>query len=315
MRRVFFLGSSFWRVYLVERMRSSNSICAQEADWGSRESLKKLFKRRGTTAVVVGLGANISLKRIAIWTMLALFWLRGAGSNRLIFYWIGTDVLSLKRNRFSWLYARLTRMLKVQHICGAPWFVEELAENGIESESVLFPYDTEPAAMLSSRRPVSKPFKICVYLKAGGWDKLHGHRTLGIAAQTLDVQWVVMGMAANDLPATEKLPSNVTFTGWVSDPLAVQAECHAMFRLVEHDAFCGVVRDALAMGKVVLYSLPVSGVINIGAMADSEIAAVINDLASDRRPSCENDKIEAIALPPYIEQISRLQRALEFSSI
>jgi hypothetical protein len=312
MKSVYFLGSKYWRDYLAAKLGENGGFRAVALDWSSIKSLSQAYRRPGAVVVVVGLGARVSPRRLAIWATLAAFWIRGRGSNRLVFYWIGTDVLSLNDNPSSRIYAKVTRLFRVKHICGAPWFVDELRQHGISAQCVLFPYDTEPAAQYADALLPAQPFKICTYLTSAGWKTLEGQRTLRIAMQTPNVRWTVMGMNANDIPKGETIPSNVAFTGWVDDPLAVQAQCHALLRLVQHDAFSGVVRDALAMRRIVLYSLPIAGGLDIGGKSDSEIAFMINKLAtSSEHAVCNKVKDFKNILKPFTEQIAALRRALE----
>ncbi|MDR7028996.1 hypothetical protein [Rhizobium rosettiformans] len=312
MSNVYFIGSKYWCDYLAEKLGDERGLRATAVDLSSIKSLSQMFDRRGVTIVVVGLGARVSPKRIAIWAMLVAFWIRGFSSNRIVFYWIGSDVLSLGSNRYARIFSKLTKLFRAKHICGAPWFVDELQRYGIRAQPVLFPYDTEAASVYADAPLPVNPFTICTYLTSNGWKTLEGHRILHIAAQTPDVRWVVMGMNENDIPKSEAVSSNVTFTGWVDNPLAVQSRCHALLRLVRHDAFSGVVRDALAMRRLVLYSLPVKGAYNVGGKSDCEIADIVNNFAAGSRYSYSADVHDVQeTLKPFAEQIDDLRRAIE----
>ena len=59
---------------------------------------------------------------------------------RVFFFWIGTDVLDAMRDfKAKRGLGRLERAKRHNHIAGAPWLTEELAEIGIKARTTYFP--------------------------------------------------------------------------------------------------------------------------------------------------------------------------------
>lgn len=193
-----------------------------------------------------------------------------------------------------------------KHICGAPWFKEMLEERGIPAEPVLFPYDTSAAESYPQPPLPQKPYRICTYLSRGSWENSHGSQILELAALTPFAEWTVFGMGSDDLPGGSAAPGNMKFLGWVKDTLAVMAQNHALIRWVGHDAYSGTVRDAQAMGKTVLYSKQVNGIVPIAGKTVGEVASIIEYLASGGALG----KADGFSLPPFRMQITALREAV-----
>lgn len=305
-RKVYLTGMGFWANYLADKLRVHENFDAKAVKFINPSEAIELIADKGAALLVIGLGARLSIKRIYLWSIIALFALRDRKRNRVIFYWVGGDNLTLRQG--SSMYVSFWRWIGVDHICGAPWFVEDLRAKGIPATAVLFPYDTEPAERQPCTPKGNDPFKVCSYLSPMGWEELCGDATLRIAEMTPRVQWDIMGMNAVDVPTNVSVSENVRFLGWVSNPLEVQNACNAFFRMVEYDGLSGAVRDAIAMRKIVFYSIPVSGAINIAGMSEVDIASRIDELglSPNSHRELSGDQQPGISLPSFASQIRKL---------
>jgi hypothetical protein len=239
--------------------------------------LLRIFSDRSATLLAVGYGTQLSPKRTLIWMLVVLWWLLHRRRESLVLYWIGTDVTRAREG--SKMLRRILKWVGTKHICGAPWFVDTLRQSGISAQPVLFPYDTGPAQELAQSQPCSDKLRISTYLTRGGWSNMNGPRILDLAENTPWAKWQVVGMKASDIPDARQPPSNMDFLGWVSDPLSALAASHIFVRIVDHDAYSGMVRDAQAMGRIVLYSKPVKGTIDVFGKSVFEVVEILVGLS------------------------------------
>jgi hypothetical protein len=187
--------------------------------------------------------------------------------------------------------------------------VAELKQANVEAEPVTFPYDTT-AARQSEVKKRGDRLQLLSYLRAASWQNLKGSRILRIASLAADCDWKVVGMDRDEVPAGEVVPSNLEFLGWVSDPLLHLEQCDIFIRLVGHDAYSGMVRDAQAMGKTVIYSMPVDDVICVSGMTDDAIVNILHDIGSGRggllNERADGPEGGRLVLSTFGEQIRRL---------
>lgn len=299
MRRVFVLGNRYWSRHIT-KLLIEQGVPAEYVD-RKPQHLWRIFSDLDARLLLVGLGGPPGKERFGIWAFVLSWWALHRRRDSIIVYWIGTDVLGSLTARGQALMDKMIRLTGAKHIAGAPWFSESLARRGLAVETVLFPYDTARAVAYPQPFLAAEPYRICTYLAPAGWANAHGDETLAVARMTPSVQWTVMGMSADQAPG-ESIPQNMTFLGWVDDPLKVISESHALIRWVDHDAYSGVVREAQAMGKTVLYSLQVKGIVSIAGMEPEQVADQINRVATGTR--IETD--QGYEITPYEAQIRQL---------
>ncbi len=300
MRGIFTTGSAYWARYLAERLNSNGYVASSVGLHPFQ--LCRIFSDPSRNVLAIGLGGDLTLKKGAIWAILAIWWLLRRRPGSITLYWIGGDVVTAKLGVSRSLRVLWTAM-EVKHIAGAPWFADELADVELKVTSVLFPYNTDLAKSMRSEvvKERGRPSVLC-YLLPSAWENLNGSRMLRLAALTPNSDWTVMGMLKRDVPANEVIPDNVNFIGWVNNPLDVLAANEILIRLASHDAYSGMVRDAQAMGKIVLYNMPVHGVVDTTGMIDETIAAIL--IGGVRQSS------HGLSLPQFSEQIKLLADAV-----
>lgn len=300
MKAIFTTGSSYWANYLARHL---NEISHRATSVGLHPfHLCRIFGDFSRHILVVGIGGDLTAKKSIIWTMLAMWWLAHRRRGSITLYWIGGDVVTATLG-VSPLLRRLWAVMGVKHIAGAPWFVEELAEAGVDARYVLFPYDTSAAtAMRASSGSESERLSVLCYLLPSAWGNLSGRRIMRLATLTPNSDWTAMGMGKGDVPHGEEVPANVKFIGWVDNPLEVLAANDVFIRLVAHDAYSGMVRDAQAMGKLVIYNMPVRGVVDPTGMDDETLASALTGEASTN--------VSGLTLPDFSEQVKSLSNAI-----
>lgn len=311
MTKLLLLGSPYWCRYLCTHLAREGVDARHIAH--RPEDLLRLFFHRKATILAVGFGASLSFKRAIIWLIVLLWWLLHRRKESIVQYWIGSDVARAQEGGVNKAMFDLLSRMGARHICGAPWFVEQLRRAGIDAEPVLFPYDTGEAADHPSTAPEPPPLRALAYLTPGSWQNMNGNRILELAKLAPDIQWDVVGMNDKDLPGQQTPPLNMRFLGWVDDPLAVMASCHVFVRLANHDAYSGMVRDAQTMGKAVLYTKPVEGCINVAGKTTGEIAEILISTISELTYSSDSDaefRPNLGVLPTFKQQLATLVGAL-----
>lgn len=167
-------------------------------------------------------------------------------------YWIGTDVWNTVTERKPGRFFRwVRRRLMGRSAAGAPWFVGELRECGVEATYVRFPLDTGPRV-----DPPSWPsaFSVAAYVPANK-PEFYGTRTIVQLAELLpEVTFDVYGGGA------VAAPPNLIRHGWTEDFRSALESSVVHLRPTTHDAIAGTVREALAAGRYVLFSHELPGV-------------------------------------------------------
>lgn len=266
--------------------------------------MQTIFKP-GRSILVLGLGGDLTPKKFIIWAAITFHWMLHGRVGCITLYWIGGDVVAAKGGISPFL-RRLWSIIGVRHIAGAPWFVDELCAADVSVSPVLFPYDTSAASSLGRNavRTQDRTGVTC-YLRPSTWESQYGARMMQLASMLPETRWTVIGMTRDEVPEDQAVPTNVDFLGWVDDPLHILASNDVLIRLASHDAYSGMVRDAQAMGKRVLYNMPIQGAVDIAAMENEAIANMIQiDYDVPERSS------EGLFLPSFNEQIQLLIKSL-----
>lgn len=299
MKSVFTIGSQYWAKYISDLL-NTHGITSECTPHRPLPLLGTIFKP-GRSILVIGLGGDLTPKKFIIWAAVTLHWLLHGRVGSVTLYWIGGDVVAAKGGISPFLH-RLWSIIGVRHIAGAPWFVDELCAANVSASPVLFPYDTSAAASLG-REAVRKKDRtgVTCYLRPSTWESQYGARMMQLALMLPETRWTVVGMARDEVPEGQAVPTNVEFLGWVDNPLHILAANDVLIRLASHDAYSGMVRDAQAMGKRVLYNMPVQGAVDISAM-DNE--AIANLIQADHDLTEQNHR--GLPLPHFDDQIRLL---------
>lgn len=200
----------------------------------------------------------------------------------VVIYWTGTDVLMLQRSvRDGTLPDKARAALAgVHHIAGAEHLAAELAECGVDAQTVPFP------AMALTPPPAAPPmperFRVLTYLPAGSGPRFHfygGPQILKAARALPDVEFAVMGAGVIDTAGLAEggLPGNVSLLGRVDDPASEYARSSTVVRMVEHDAVGGTVCEGLMYGRHVIYTYDVPHTVRV---AFGDVSALVEAIGS-----------------------------------
>jgi len=194
----------------------------------------------------------------------------------VVIYWTGTDVLMLQRSfRDGTLPDKARAALAgVQHMAGAEHLTAELAECGVDAETVPFP------AMALAPPPTAPPmperFRVLTYLPAGSGPRFAfygGPQILEAARALPDVEFAVIGASVMDAD----VPANVELLGRVDDPATEYARSSVVVRMVEHDAIGGTVCEGLMYGRHVIYTYDVPHTVRV---AFGDVGALIGAIGA-----------------------------------
>ena len=174
-------------------------------------------------------------------------------SVRVVYYWIGSDVYrTLKDAGAGHTTGALAEAAKHDcHIAGAPWLVEELETVGIQARYIPHPArlpTVDPAPSLPIR------FSVLAYIPAGRFDFYGGRELLEAASCMPTVTFRVMGSAA---PSGAVSPPNVVWLGWRPDAIDPLVASSVYVRPILHDGLSITVREALSLGRHVVYTYPI----------------------------------------------------------
>lgn len=172
---------------------------------------------------------------------------------KAVYYWIGTDVLNaLRDNRLRRLVGHFfRRALKDYHLSGAPWFVGELKEIGINATYVCFPGIGTGVPVAPPPLPTS--FAVLSYIPDTRHEFYGGDCIYHAAACLPNVKFHVVGGAGTWIPSP--LP-NLHFHGWQGNMYSWYARTSVVVRMVAHDAIGGTIREGLAFARHAIYSYP-----------------------------------------------------------
>lgn len=186
-------------------------------------------------------------------------WMR---KKRIIILWSGSDVLHAqdalsKRERSSWVTEKI-------HWAVSPWVAQEVRSMGLACEYVQASF-VEP---VPTPAPLPKKFSVLVYVASVEKQALYGwDRMAEVADKLRSVEFNLVGLERGQ---TLKGPPNIKVHNRVH--LApFLAKSTVLYRPVRHDGLSFMVLEALAHGRHVLYSYPLSACIQV---TDVETACV-----------------------------------------
>lgn len=174
--------------------------------------------------------------------------------KKLIFHWVGSDILEMQQwraqgHQFSYLLVN-----KVDHWAEVNWTAAELAELGISSKVV----PLTPAEFPKEVKELPEKFVVLTYLPTGKAD-FYGEATIvALAKQFPGI--VFLAVAANTTDRNPEWPSNLISMGWVDKMAELYGEVTLLIRLTQHDGLSFMVLEALANGRHVIWGYPFTGV-------------------------------------------------------
>jgi hypothetical protein len=176
---------------------------------------------------------------------------RGLRKKKVVMLWSGSDVLFAKRElagglQDSWIFDKI-------HWGVSPWVVEEVRSMGLPCEHVQT-YFMETAGEAA---PLPAEFSVLLYVADAKKADLYGWDLMVEVAQKLPhVSFQLCG-----LPEDQSLsgPANIKIHKWMPNLSSLMEKSAVYYRPARHDGLSFTVLEALAAGRHVLYSYPLTG--------------------------------------------------------
>ena len=209
--------------------------------------------------------------------------------------WAGSDVVELREQPEE--VARI-RCRPFRHVACSASLARELCEIGIPATELRLVVAEPP----TSPAPLPERFSVLAYCPGNG-ERLYGvDIILDVALRLPHIHFDIIGgcSAASILP-------NVAYHGWVEDIVPAIDAATVILRPTRHDGMPLMVLEALARGRHVIWSRPLTGVLQ--ACSADEIAAHIAAMESAHRDGLlgtNADGLRAIAESFSPEAVTRV---------
>jgi len=183
------------------------------------------------------------------------------GKEKIVMLWSGSDVLFARNElasglRAPWITDRI-------HWAVSPWVAEEVRALGLACEHV----HAYAIPQVANPKPLPKRFSVLLYVADAAKAELYGwDRMVEVAAKLPKVQFNLCG-----LPPGQNLigPSNISIQHWTDDFAPVLEGSTVYYRPVRHDGLSFSVLEALAHGRHVLYSYPLTGCVHVASVPEA----------------------------------------------
>ncbi|MCK9520278.1 MAG: hypothetical protein M0R74_14825 [Dehalococcoidia bacterium] len=196
--------------------------------------------------------------RLAPQALLSRVWRRP-----YVIHWVGTDVLvALEAHRKGKLDRHFLR--RANHWVDAPWLGQELQEIGVEAV-----YQPLPVVSLSAAAPPPLPeeFRALLYLpEHPRYRRVFDVETLlRLPHELPEIQFTLVPSRPHTLPGP--LPANLRAPGWIDDMDPIYRQASVLVRLTEHDGTSFMALEAMSRGRHVIWTYPMTGVIQAKGLA------------------------------------------------
>lgn len=174
----------------------------------------------------------------------------------VVLHWLGTDVTDALRY-FQAHPHQVALLRRMTHWTFSPWLKDELSTLGLEACFMPFPQVKALRALQNPPPPLPERFGLVTYIRDErpefyGWEKI-----LTLARSFPEIPIRVLGTRGE---FAADVPANVEFCGWIEDPLPVLEAATVLVRVPEHDGLSGLVVEALALGRHVVWTYHLPGV-------------------------------------------------------
>lgn len=260
------VGSKHWSRSLADLMNEAGTVRARSVTV-QQLALDVLLGRRRQPTLRVGFRPLVATWRGRVFDVI---WLLAVNRRSRRTLWIGTDVVQTCQDGplHGWR-SRLRDRLIGRAACGAPWFVDELADVGVRADYVRFPHRTRAPDFVDW----PTEFAVSTYVPSMK-PAFYGAEVLpAIADATPDVLYLVYG----DGEVPER--PNIRALGHVPHLAERLADSVVHVRLTEHDAIAGTVRESLALGRYVLFGYELPGTVRVDVRDVGDIARHVRRLA------------------------------------
>jgi hypothetical protein len=174
--------------------------------------------------------------------------------KKLVFHWVGTDILEMKAWRGMGRKFSSLLVNKVFHWTEVKWTAAELVELGLISKVV----PLSPAVFPGEVKALPEKFVVLTYLPPGK-PEFYGERTIVKLAERFP-EIIFLAVATPTTNRNTEWPSNLIPVGWVDDMAELYREITLLIRLTQHDGLSFMVLEALANGRHVIWGYPFTGV-------------------------------------------------------
>lgn len=172
---------------------------------------------------------------------------------RPVNYWMGYDVMDfLRRQESGQLSARdLAAARCLSHIAVTEHLAAELRLAGLKTRNAEL-MGTEGS--ISGLAPMPDRFRVLGYWSSASFRHLGGPEFYEAARAMPETEFLVLGSDGSTSPPA---PGNVTFLGWLDDPMPAYERCAVLVRQIEHDSVpSGTIEEMLLLGRYVIYTYP-----------------------------------------------------------
>ena len=241
--------------------------------------------------VVVHVYAPSGWKRYFVYGFLPLLF-----RKKVVFQWIGTDVLELRDTVKGGM--RLPLLDKITHCCECGWIRDELEELGVFATvgpfitfASLFDQDLirEPSRY-GTRKKESKKLVVMTYL-GGGREGFYGLEMIdAVVKKFTDVEVRVIGSTGAGCAKS----NSIKYLGWVdrSELLEEYRRAHVFLRLPEHDGLSYSLLEAMSFGLHVAYTYEYPFTKQV--TGESSLSRFIEDAVRMWRNDSLNENLDAI---------------------
>ena len=173
------------------------------------------------------------------------------GKKKVVIFWCGSDVLEGQAEHRAgksdpWVAERI-------HWAGAPWLAEEVRAMGLQCEYVPITW-VPPVEAVS---PLPKVFSVLSYLPDSSRISLYGiDQVLEVAQKMPYARFTIVGLRQGQ---SLKAPANVIVRHHLPNLNQLYRETTVVWRPTRHDGLSFTVLEALAHGRHVLWSYPITG--------------------------------------------------------
>jgi glycosyltransferase involved in cell wall biosynthesis len=173
------------------------------------------------------------------------------GKKKVVIFWCGSDVLEGQAEHRAgksdpWVAERI-------HWAGAPWLADEVRAMGLKCEYVPITW-VPPVEEVS---PLPKVFSVLSYLPDISRISLYGiDQVLEVAQKMPYVRFTIAGLRRGQ---SFKVPGNVIVRHHMPSLQQLLRETTVMWRPTRHDGLSFTVLEALAHGRHVIWSYPITG--------------------------------------------------------
>ena len=174
--------------------------------------------------------------------------------KKLIFHWVGSDILEMKAWRDQKRAFSHLLMEKATHWAEVNWTAAELTGLGLNCKIV----PLTPTVFPKEVKSLPEKFVVLTYLPANRAD-FYGEATIIELAKRFP-EIVFLAVANQTTGPQTEWPANLISVGWVDNMAELYGEVTMLIRLTQHDGLSFMVLEALAHGRHVIWGYPFAGV-------------------------------------------------------